>query len=116
MSGRREERPTRSLAESLARLAGELGLGEVHASSAVFDRWDDLVGADVAAHAHPVKLRDGVLTVEADDPGWGSQLRYLGSDLVARINASLGGESVREIRVVVGRPGRGDSGRPPRRG
>ena len=32
----------------------------------VFGRWDDAVGPAVAAHVRPVRLDQGVLTVEAD--------------------------------------------------
>lgn len=116
MSRSGAERPIRSLGDSLRRLTDELGLGEVSTAAGVMSCWADAVGPDVAEHARPVKLRDGVLTVEAEDPAWASQLRYLGSDLVDRLNRALGTEDVREVRIVVARSGEGDrrGGRPPR--
>ena len=43
----------------------------------VFGRWDDAVGANVAAHVRPVRLDNGVLTVEADEPAWATQVNWL---------------------------------------
>ena len=34
----------------------------------VHDRWDDVVGSEVAAHVHPVNIEDGCLRVVADGP------------------------------------------------
>ncbi|MDX2378636.1 MAG: DUF721 domain-containing protein, partial [Acidimicrobiia bacterium] len=36
----------------------------------LFGRWDEAVGETVAAHVQPIKLDQGVLLVEADDPAW----------------------------------------------
>jgi predicted nucleic acid-binding Zn ribbon protein len=56
----------------------------------VFARWEDAVGPTVAAHARPVKLAEGRLLVDVDEPGWASQLRYLEADLLARIREVAG--------------------------
>jgi len=56
----------------------------------VFARWEDAVGAQIAAHARPVKLAAGRLLVEVDEPGWASQLRYLEAELLGRIAAVVG--------------------------
>src|SRR5690606_34213160 len=47
------------------------------AVSGVFGRWDEAVGAQIAAHVRPIKLDEGVLLVEVDDPAWATQLRFI---------------------------------------
>ena len=67
----------------------------------VFGRWPTLVGEQVAAHATPVRLRHGTLSVTVDDPVWATQLRWLEADLVARLSGALGEGVVARIEVRV---------------
>ncbi|MGB0115162.1 MAG: DUF721 domain-containing protein [Ilumatobacteraceae bacterium] len=68
----------------------------------VFGRWDDAVGETVAAHVRPVRLDQGVLTVEADEPAWATQVKFLSSTIAARL-AEVAGVTVERIEVRVGR-------------
>jgi predicted nucleic acid-binding Zn ribbon protein len=83
----------RPVKDSLEHLARRLGAPTATALGAVFSRWDEAVGATVAAHARPVSLADGVLVVAVDQPGWATQLRYLSADLLGRL-AEVAGEGV----------------------
>jgi predicted nucleic acid-binding Zn ribbon protein len=65
----------------------------------VFGGWADAVGAQVAAHARPVKLDGSVLLVEVDEPGWATQLRFLEADLLERLTATGSLVSRIEVRV-----------------
>lgn len=103
--GDREPRPVLA---SLGRVADRLGLGSPTALGAVFSRWEEIVGSDVATHATPRTLRDGVLTIVVDQPTWAASLRLLAGDLLARV-AEESGEPVAELVVRV-------SGERPRRG
>lgn len=105
MSERSEggERPVRSVGEALERLASELGLEERRPAVAVQERWAGVAGEEVAAHAAPRRLDEGVLTVEVDDPAWATHVRYLGPALADALNEALGALVVRELRVVVTR-------------
>ena len=47
----------------------------------VFGRWDDAVGPAVAAHVRPVRLDQGVLTVEADEPALHAAARHFKAPL-----------------------------------
>lgn len=68
-------------------------------SGAVFGRWAELVGAEVAEHARPVSLADGELTVQAESTAWATQLRLLQRQLLARIAAGVGDGVVTRLRV-----------------
>lgn len=75
--------------------------------------WPTLVGAAMAAHARPVRVRDGVLVIAVDDPLWASEVRWLGDDLAAKVRDLLNDDSVKRIEVrVVGSEGprSGDGG------
>jgi len=66
----------------------------------LFGRWDAVVGAQIAAHARPVRLDGSVLVVEVDDPAWATQLRLLTAQLCERLASEVGVE-VDEVRVRV---------------
>ena len=68
----------------------------------VFARWEDAVGPQIAANARPVRLAEGTLVVEVDEPGWATQLRYLETELLGRI-ASVAGPGVTKIDLRVRR-------------
>ena len=66
----------------------------------VFGRWDDAVGPTVAAHVRPVRLDQGVLTVEADEPAWATQVKFLSSTITSRL-AEVAGVDIEHIEVRV---------------
>ncbi len=52
----------------------------------LFGRWREAVGDQVADHVKPVKLDEGVLVVEVDDPAWATQVKFLTSMIVDRLH------------------------------
>ena len=67
----------------------------------VFGRWEQAVGAAVAAHVQPLKLDGTTLVVTADDPAWATQLRFLEATLRQRLREVAGAEVDHiEVRVV----------------
>ena len=90
------------MTEALAAVGGELGFADPRRLGALTQGWAEVVGETLAAHARLRSVRGGVLTIEVDDAPWATQLRYLAGDLSRpRRPASVGGDAVREIRVVV---------------
>jgi predicted nucleic acid-binding Zn ribbon protein len=102
------ERDPRRISELLDRTTRRLGGPSSGTTTAVFSRWEELVGPDIAAHSHPVSLHDGVLTLAVDHPAWATQLRFMTAELLTRIGdvtAAAGNGEVREIRLrVTGQP------------
>jgi predicted nucleic acid-binding Zn ribbon protein len=68
----------------------------------LFGRWDEAVGTQVAAHVKPVKLDEGVLVVEVDDPAWATQVKFLAPTITQRL-AEVAGVRVERIEVRVDR-------------
>ena len=71
--------------------------------SRISEAWDDLVGESVAANARPHSLRDRVLLVTVEQPGWATQLRYLEADLLTRLAGAVGPGRVDQIEVRIAR-------------
>jgi predicted nucleic acid-binding Zn ribbon protein len=69
----------------------------------IFSRWDEVVGAELAGHLHPVRLQDAVLLVGVDHPAWATRARMESRQILARL-AELGDRSITRIDVVVQRP------------
>jgi len=80
-------------------LVAESGWELAVATGSVFGRWAQIVGPDLAAHTTPERLADGELIVTADSTAWATQLRLLAAQLVRRLNAELGDNSVRRVQV-----------------
>jgi predicted nucleic acid-binding Zn ribbon protein len=99
------DRPVRRLGDSLHDVARSLGMPEPDALSRIIAVWDDVVGDAVARHTQPQRLKDRVLTVEADGGEWVTQLRYLESAMVTAITERVGAGVVERVVFVVARPG-----------
>ena len=85
----------------VASLASALGIESPRVLSAVFNRWGDLVGSDVASKCSPVSLRKGVLEVTTDSPGWAAQLRYLGPKVLAAVNDAAGATIAKRLEISI---------------
>jgi len=59
--------------------------------------WNEVVGQQIAAHAQPAKIRDGVLEVRVDQAVWMQQLQLLKPKILARLNERLGEQVIRDI-------------------
>jgi predicted nucleic acid-binding Zn ribbon protein len=70
----------------------------------VLEVWAAAVGEEIASHARPTAIREGVLVLEADDPAWAGQLRWLGADLLARLAEAAGSPVAERLEVRVKRP------------
>jgi predicted nucleic acid-binding Zn ribbon protein len=64
--------------------------------------WEQAVGAVIAEAGLPTAERDGVLTITCTDAVWASELDLMGSELVARLNETLGDEVIERLRCRTG--------------
>src|SRR5262249_49602548 len=90
-----------TLGEALRAALSRLPSGLELASFPIWTEWSAVVGPTVPRHAHPRRLRHGVLIVEVDAVEWMDELQYLKHDLRARLNAHLGRAAVRELFLVL---------------
>jgi predicted nucleic acid-binding Zn ribbon protein len=78
------------------------GLGKRLDLATAVERWNDVVGARVAANARAESVTaDGVLWVRVRSSPWAAELSLLAPKILARLNADRDGK-IRELRCVVG--------------
>lgn len=80
-----------------------LGLEQRLQQSQVFYHWPDIVGKDIALHARPISLRNRLLIVGVDHPGWLQELsRYHKPLLLQKVRDRIGKTAVRDIVFRIG--------------
>lgn len=62
--------------------------------------WEQIVGTDISSHATPTALRDNVLYVQAESTAWATQLRYVQSQIIAKIAAAVGNGVVLSLKIT----------------
>lgn len=95
-----DERDPQTLDATIDRLVAEHGWRTDLAVHAVFSRWDQIVGVEIAQHCKPERYADDELTVRADSTTWATQMRLLAADVVRRLNTELGDGTVTRIHVL----------------
>jgi predicted nucleic acid-binding Zn ribbon protein len=70
------------------------------AEGSIFGQWSTVVGDQIAEHANPSSLREGVLTVEAESTAWATQLRMVQAQILAKIAAAVGDGVVTSLKIV----------------
>lgn len=90
----------RPLASILAHVTARLSPGSTLAR--VQAVWDSAAGPAIASSARPTGERDGVLTLTCQAAVWAQELELMADELIARLNAALGSESIRELRCRTG--------------
>lgn len=96
----RDERDPQPLDVAVDRLVGEHGWGQDLAVHGVVARWDQVVGAELAAHVRPERYATGELTVRADSTAWATQVKLLAPNLVRRLNEEIGDGMVSRVVVL----------------
>lgn len=80
-------------------LAHSRGWSKQVAEGSVLGQWATVVGDQIADHAVPTGLRDGVLTVSAESTAWATQLRMVQAQLLAKIAAAVGDGVVTSMKI-----------------
>jgi predicted nucleic acid-binding Zn ribbon protein len=94
-----DPRDPQPLGAVLDRLVKARGWQRPAAEATVFGDWAKVVGEDIAAHCHPVKLEGGELTIEAESTAWATQLRLLAGRLLAGIAGQVGHGVVTRLHI-----------------
>lgn len=96
---RPDDRDPQLLGALTASIAQSRGWSGKVAEGTVFGQWTQVVGEDIAAHATPVTLQDGVLGITAESTAWATQLRMMQSQILAKIAAAIGHNVVTSLRI-----------------
>ena len=95
-----DSRDPQPLGRAARDLTATRGWSPRGAEGTVFAQWPAVVGVDIAEHATPTALRDGVLHVAAESTAWATQLRMVQAELLAKIAAAVGDGVVTSVRIT----------------
>jgi predicted nucleic acid-binding Zn ribbon protein len=99
-SGLKPADPTNKLVPLVMK---QLGLEQRLQQSQVFYLWPNIVGSDIARHAQPVSLRNGLLVVAVDHPVWLQELsRYHKPLILQKVQERIGKKAVRDVCFRIG--------------
>lgn len=93
----RDPQPLGRLARDLAK---KRGWSAQVAEGTVLGNWTSVVGHQIADHAVPTALHDGVLSVAAESTAWATQLRMIQAQLLAKIAAAVGNGVVTSLKIT----------------
>lgn len=93
----RDPQPLGRLARDLAK---KRGWSAQVAEGTVLGNWSEVVGHQIADHAVPTALNEGVLSVAAESTAWATQLRMIQAQLLAKIAAAVGNGVVTSLKIT----------------
>jgi len=95
-----EDRDPQPLGRLAREVAKRRGWSTRVAEGTVLGHWPSVVGQQIADHATPTALKEGVLTVTAESTAWATQLRMVQAQLLAKIAAAVGNGVVTSLRIT----------------
>ena len=96
-----DEQAPRTMPEILDSWLAAEGLGELRWLTAIRSEWEELVGPEIARHASPRGLKDGVLVVAVDHGGWATELKFQERRLIKRLEEQFGRGVVSAVEARV---------------
>jgi predicted nucleic acid-binding Zn ribbon protein len=93
------DRDVSRLKDLLGPVGKKLRMEDPAAAGAIWRRWSQIVGDDIARNAEPTSLKEGVLRIRTSSATWATEMSYLANDIKARVNDAVGKPVVREVRV-----------------
>ncbi|BBZ46618.1 UPF0232 protein [Mycobacterium parmense] len=93
----RDPQPLGRLARDMAK---KRGWSAQVAEGTVLGDWPSVVGHQIADHATPTALNEGVLSVTAESTAWATQLRMIQAQLLAKIAAAVGNGVVTSLKIT----------------
>jgi predicted nucleic acid-binding Zn ribbon protein len=101
MSRTRKSRPE-PLGPLVERVLKDIGAGDSARVMRIAERWEEAVGAEIAAHCRPTALRGGVLETTVDSSVWCQQLQLRGPEILEALRAVLPADAPSELWFRVG--------------
>jgi predicted nucleic acid-binding Zn ribbon protein len=90
-----------SLKGALDKILKEYKLSKDLEAYRVFTDWGSLVGDRLAGHAKPVRINDGILYIEVDDPLWLVQIKYMKGIILQKIDSGIKKGALKDLRFFL---------------
>ncbi len=99
-SSRSDDRDPKLFGAAIREFVTDRGWQTTASVASVLTNWEQVVGAEVAAHCRPDRIEDGTLHLVAESTAWATQLRLLSRSILQRVRDELGPDLVTRIRVT----------------
>lgn len=93
-------RDPHGVGDVLSDLTAELGWDSPLAEAELLATWAEIVGPDTAAHAAPIAIEQGTLTVRCESTAWAQQLRTMRARIITRIMERYPAAGVDAVRFI----------------
>jgi predicted nucleic acid-binding Zn ribbon protein len=93
-------RDPRGVGDVLQNLTSEMGWDSPLAQAEVLAGWAEIVGAETAAHALPIGIEEGVLTVRCDSTAWATQLRRMNAAITTKITTRFVAAGIQSVKFL----------------
>jgi predicted nucleic acid-binding Zn ribbon protein len=97
---RADSRPER-LGDVLRAVLDRLPVRERLREYAIWPHWEEAVGATIAQHAHPVRIRRGLLCVAVDSSVWMQELQFLKESIRVQLNTRVGQDIISDLFFIL---------------
>lgn len=88
--------------DALSAFLARTGWADRVRTTQLLEDWATIVGPDVAANSRPQRIERGALVLVVASSTWATQLTWLESTIIEKVNAAAGRTIVQRLRVVVG--------------
>ncbi|MCX7983875.1 MAG: DUF721 domain-containing protein [Bacteroidetes bacterium] len=94
----RKSSTMKSLGEAIEEFTKVLGIdGKLREYEAI-SRWEECVGARIAAEAVPERITKGILIVRVRSSVWRNELTVRKKEIITKVNTTLGKQVVKDIK------------------
>lgn len=69
--------------------------------SGIFRGWEDMVGTDLAQHCQIVDIRNHVVEIVTDHPGWKQRFQFKQRQIIDRLKQKYPELEIKTVRVLV---------------
>jgi predicted nucleic acid-binding Zn ribbon protein len=87
----------------LPRLLGDLSSGAASLVIRIWERWEEAVGPEVAAHSRPLALRGDELEVAVESSVWSQELQLRTPQILTGLREVFGEAAPSKLRLQVAR-------------
>jgi hypothetical protein len=99
---KREKTKPRPIGEILGKASRDLRIDENIRRYGLWEKWSNIVGSEIAAHARPHRWQGHVLVVRVEHPAWIQELSYLKPQIMEKIQSAHIQSKLVDMRFEVG--------------
>ncbi|MFZ1979128.1 MAG: DUF721 domain-containing protein [Bacteroidota bacterium] len=92
------QRPEKSIDAVLRELIASLGIEEKLQEYDAVNRWNEIMGEQIAKSSNAVSIKQGILHVHVQSGPWRNELTIRKKEIIDKINASIGSDIVKDIK------------------